>query len=187
MSRLSQLKNMMSAVSMNVIVTYLAGVAAAPTSNSSASGTGSSSNDNGSNKNGGFQILADGTQDLTALVGLFATDGVEKYAVDYTRGFLPPVTAPLSLHGLLGYVSALLKLSFGVEVCEGNGFSITALRSYAGVRNRDEDVRGVTEVHCLERMILDSSVQWGVAKSISHTNEGMPLIAGDCIKALRDR
>lgn len=74
MLRLSQLRNMMFAVSMSVIVTYLAGVGAAPTSNSSASGTGSSNNDNGSNENVGFQILADDTQDLTALVGLFATD-----------------------------------------------------------------------------------------------------------------
>lgn len=112
---------------------------------------------------------------------------MEKYAVDYTRGFLPPVTALLSLLGLLGYLSALLKLSFGVKVHEGNGFSITALRSYAWVRSRDEDVRGATEVHYLERMILDSSVQWEVAKSMSNTSESMPLIAGNGVKALRDR
>ena len=131
--------------------------------------------------------MAGGTQDLTALVDLFATDRVENCAVDYTRGFLPPDIAPLSLLGCLAYVSALLKLSFGVEVCEGNGFSITALRSYGRVRSCEEDVGVATEVHYLERMILDSSVQWGVAKSISHTNESISLIAGDGIKALRDR
>lgn len=87
------------------------------------------SNQNSADRGNGFQILADGTQDLAALVGLFATDGVERYTIDYTRGFLPPVIAPLSLLGLLGYVRALLKLSLGIDVCERTGFSTTSLRS----------------------------------------------------------
>lgn len=33
-----------------------------------------------------FQTIATGTQDLAALVGLFATDSVERYSVDYSRG-----------------------------------------------------------------------------------------------------
>jgi len=43
--------------------------------------------DNGGGKsNSTFQTLAEGTQDLAALVGLFATDSVERYSVDYSRG-----------------------------------------------------------------------------------------------------
>lgn len=140
------------------------------------------------NRDNGFQILADGTQDLAALVGLFATDGVERYTIDYTRGFLPPVTAPLSLLGLLGYVRALLKLSLGIDFCERTGFSTTSLRSYAGVRRRDvAQSERIIEVHYLERTITDLSVQWKIVKTTSHTQESMPLIAGGGKRALRDR
>ena len=145
-------------------------------------------NNNNANRNDGFQILADGTQDLAALVGLFATDGVERYTIDYTRGFLPPVTAPLSLLGLLGYVRALLKLSLGAEFCERTGFSTTSLRSYAGVRRRDvPPSERIIEVHYLERTITESYVEWKVVKTIPHTQESMPLIAGGGKRALRDR
>ncbi|CAD6584295.1 MAG: hypothetical protein ASARMPRED_001727 [Alectoria sarmentosa] len=146
------------------------------------------SNENSANRNDGFQILADGTQDLAALVGLFATDGVERYTIDYTRGFLPPVTAPISLFGLLGYVRSLLKLSLGTEFCERTGFSTTSLRSYAGVRRRDvPQSERIIEVHYLERTISDLSVEWNVVKTIPHTQESMPLIAGGGKRALRDR
>lgn len=145
-------------------------------------------NENNANRDSGFQILADGTQDLAALVGLFATDGVERYTIDYTRGFFPPVTAPLSLLGLLGYVRALLKLSLGIEFCERTGFSTASLRSYAGVRRRDvAQSERIIEVHYLERMITESSVEWKVVKTVSHTQESMPLIAGGGKRALRDR
>ena len=40
------------------------------------------SNGNSANRDNDFQVLADGTQDLAALVGLFATDGVERYTID---------------------------------------------------------------------------------------------------------
>ena len=148
------------------------------------------SNQNSADRSNGFQILADGTQDLAALVGLFATDGVERYTIDYTRGFLPPVTAPLSLLGLLGYVRALLKLSLGIDICERIGFSTTSLRSYAGVRRRDVLVpwsESFTKVHYLERTIMDSSVEWRDVKTISHSHESMPLTAGGGKRALRDR
>lgn len=105
-------------------------------------------NSNNANRDNDFQVLADGTQDLAALVGLFATDGVERYTIDYTRGFLPPVTAPLSLLGLLGYVRALLKLSLGADFCDRTGFSTASLRSYAGVRHRDvPQNERIIEVH----------------------------------------
>ena len=137
------------------------------------------SNENNADRSNGFQILADGTQDPAALVGLFATNGVVRYTIDYTRGFLPPVTAPLSLLGLLGYVRALLKLSLGIDFCERTGFSTTSLRSYAGVRRRDvPQSESFTKVHYLERVINDLSVEWRDIKTTSHSQESMPLITG---------
>ena len=161
---------------------------AKPVPNQSTSNMTSPNVTNQAGRDSGFQILADGTQDLAALVGLFATDGVERYTIDYTRGFLPPVTAPLSLLGLLGYVRGLLKLSLGIDFCERTGFSTTSLRSYAGVRRRDvPQSERMIEVHYLERTITELCVEWKVVKTTSHTQESMPLIAGDGKRALRDR
>lgn len=138
-------------------------------------------------RGGAFQILADGSQDLAALVGLFATDGVERYTVDYTRGLIPPMTAPLSLLGLLGYVRALLKLSFGVEFCKRTGFSIASLRSYAGVRRSDiAQSDKIVDVQYLQRSIRENEVQWRLVKTVPHTQESMPLIAGDGVRAPQD-
>lgn len=134
------------------------GAVAVPSQSTSNTSFPNEANNN-TNRGNGFQILADGTQDLAALVGLFATDGVERYTIDYTRGFLPPVTAPLSLLGLLGYVRGLLKLSLGIEFCERTGLSTASLRSFAGVRRRDvAQSERIIEVHYMERTICESSV-----------------------------
>lgn len=172
----------------SALVNYALFAAATPIPNQSTSDTSSSSQNNSANRGNSFQILADGTQDLAALVGLFATDGVERYTIDYTRGFLPPVTAPLSLLGLLGYVRGLLKMSLGIDFCERAGLSTASLRSYAGVRRRDmTQSESIIEVHYLERTIADTSVEWKVVKTVPHTQESMPLIAGSGKRALRDR
>ena len=169
-------------------VNYALFAAAAPVPNQSTSNTSISNENNNADRGNGFEILADGTQDLAALVGLFATDGVERYTIDYTRGFLPPVTAPLSLFGLLGYVRGLLKVSLGIEFCERAGLSTASLRSYAGVRRRDvAQSERIVEVHYLERTITESLVQWKTVKTVPHTQESMPLIAGGGKRALRDR
>lgn len=140
------------------------------------------------NAGNSFKILADGTQDLAALVGLFATDGVERYTIDYTRGFLPPVMAPLSLLGLLGYVRALLKLSFGVRFCERTGFSTLSLRSYAGVTKSEVLVNEkLTKVKYLQRHDLGDYIRWDIVKSVEHTKESMPLTIGAGQRALKDR
>ncbi|CAF9914586.1 MAG: hypothetical protein HETSPECPRED_002022 [Heterodermia speciosa] len=135
-----------------------------------------------------LKILADGTQDLAALVGLFATDGVERYTIDYTRGFLPPVTAPLSLLGILGYVRALLKLSLGVQFCERIGFSTISLRSYAGVRKSEVLVNErLTKVKYLQRRNLNGYIRWDIVKNVEHTKESMPLTIGAGQRAPKDR
>ena len=69
-----------------------------------------------------FKVLADGTQDLAALVGLFATDSVERYAVDYSRGYLSVAVASCSLLGILGYVRALVKITMGSKSCQDSAF-----------------------------------------------------------------
>lgn len=178
----------MPAALFSTLVNHASFAGATPVSNQPTSNMTFSNVNNQANRDNGFQILADGTQDLAALVGLFATDGVERYTIDYTRGFLPPVTAPLSLLGLLGYVRALLKLSLGIDFCERTGFSTTSLRSFAGVRRRDvAQSERIIEVHYLERTITASSVEWKIVKTVPHTQESMPLIAGGGKRALRDR
>ena len=170
------------------LLDHVSSIAATPVPTQSTPNTSFSGENTNSNRGNGFQILADGTQDLAALVGLFATDGVERYTIDYTRGFLPPVTAPLSLLGLLGYVRALLKVSLGIEFCERAGFSTASLRSYAGVRRRDVgQSEKVVNVHYLERTVSESFVQWRIVKTVPHTHESMPLIAGGGKRACRDR
>jgi len=57
-----------------------------------------------------FQAFAAGTQDLAALVGLFATDSVERYGFDYTQGWLMPALATCSLLGFLGMYAQSLTL-----------------------------------------------------------------------------
>ena len=170
------------------LLNHVFSIAATPIPSQLSSNTTLTNENTYSTRGSGFQVLADGTQDLAALVGLFATDGVERYTIDYTRGFLPPVTAPLSLLGLLGYVRALLKLSLGIEFCERAGFSTASLRSHAGVRRRDVGrSERIVNVHYLERTISESFVQWKVVKTVPHTHESMPLIAGGGKRALRDR
>ena len=79
---------------------------------------------------GAFQVLADGTQDLAALVGLFATDSVERYAVDYSRGYLSAAMATCSLLGILGYVRALVKVAMGSQSCQDSAFPTGKLYAF---------------------------------------------------------
>jgi len=59
-------------------------------------------------RNNSFQILADGTQELSALLGLFATESVENYAVDFDRPFLAVAMASASMLGVLGWIQAMV-------------------------------------------------------------------------------
>ncbi|KAF8460204.1 hypothetical protein BDZ91DRAFT_833198 [Kalaharituber pfeilii] len=130
--------------------------------------------------NSTFQLLAEGTQDLAALVGLFATDSVERYAVDYTKGFLGPAMSMCSLLGILGYARAMVKLALGLKHCENAGFPTTSVRPILGVNKADkvpaEDlvrVTYVTKVKTAER-----GDRWGysITKSMLHTEESCPSL-----------
>jgi len=63
-----------------------------------------------------FQILADGTQELSALLGLFATESVENYAVDFGRPFLAVAMASASMLGVLGWIKAMVRPMEGSHV-----------------------------------------------------------------------
>ena len=92
---------------------WLIGVEAAAEANSDQPGE----------RDGALQVLADGTQDLAALVGLFATDSVERYSFDYTHGYLSVAMATCSMLGILGYVRGLAKLAMGSNMCHNSAFS----------------------------------------------------------------
>ncbi|KAK3386462.1 hypothetical protein B0H63DRAFT_467823 [Podospora didyma] len=88
-------------------------------------------------RNSAFQTLADGTQDLAALLGVFATDSVERYSFDYTQGYLSTAASSLSLLGLLGYIRAVVKLSLGLQACENAAYDTSTVRPLLGVSERD--------------------------------------------------
>ncbi|KAL9581496.1 MAG: hypothetical protein Q9212_003864 [Teloschistes hypoglaucus] len=125
-----------------------------------------------------FQVLADGTQDLAALVGVLATDSVERYAVDFNRGYASTAAATLSLLGLLGYVRALVKLSLGLSNCLNAGFETRPLRPLFGIPDYDrlpEDV--LHTVHYVERRRSEPGyVTWELVETRKHTVDTMPIL-----------
>ncbi|KAL8872522.1 MAG: hypothetical protein Q9174_001866 [Haloplaca sp. 1 TL-2023] len=124
-----------------------------------------------------FQVLADGTQDLAALVGVFATDSVERYAIDYNKGYLSASSATLSLLGLLGYVRALIKLGLGPEKCNNAGFDTRSLRPLFGVPDCDRlPSEVVHDVHYVERLDCKDHVRWKLAGTQKHTVDTMPVL-----------
>ena len=136
----------------------------APTSTPNASGVSD------------FQDLASGTQDLAALVGIFATDSVERYAVDYSRGFLSTCAATLSLLGLLGWTRAMVKLALGEEGCENAGFDTKPMRPIFGIAESDRlPLNEQIEIAYLERTCDHGTVKWRILKYVKHTNDSMPF------------
>ena len=138
-------------------------------------GNGTSASD--SDRSSTFSLLADGTQDLAALVGLFATDSVERYATDHTRGSWCAALAPCSLLGILGWVRAMFKLAMGAKACENVGFPTAALRPLLGVSKQDTyPSDDITNVHYVHRVEQDDMVIWSTTKVVRHTHDSMPLI-----------
>ncbi|KAM7196732.1 hypothetical protein V8F20_006925 [Naviculisporaceae sp. PSN 640] len=123
-----------------------------------------------------WQVLADGTQDLAALIGLFATDSVERYAVDYSRGYFGAALAPCSMFGILGYVRALVKLALGTEACVAAAFPTAPVRSILGVPPQDR-LPGdeLVTVNYVRRTQSGDNVTWQLIKSVAHTKESMPV------------
>ena len=149
------------------VTTTASSTNAAPSATSSAD----------ANRDSSFQVFADGTQDIAALVGIFATDSVERYAIDYSKGYLATAVANLSLLGLLGYVRLLVKLGLGADGCQKAGFDMKALRPMFGVQDEDHvrtDV--VHEVYYMRRKKSDEQVHWSVVKRVKHTDDSFQLL-----------
>ncbi|KAF2006642.1 hypothetical protein P154DRAFT_221857 [Amniculicola lignicola CBS 123094] len=122
-----------------------------------------------------WQVLASGTQDLAALVGLFATDSVERYSVDYSRGYLGAAMAPGSMLGILGYVRALIKLAIGSEACVSAAFPTVPVRALLGTPDEDRlPGQELVTVTYIQRSVESGKVVWRRTKSIAHTKESMP-------------
>lgn len=78
--------------------------------------------------------LASGSQDLSALAGLFCTDGVERNALATQTGYGTVVVSSLSLLGMLGLVKSTIKIALGLDACAKAGFSLDSLRVVYGYR-----------------------------------------------------
>lgn len=156
------------------IVPTLSSNATLTSASSSAAESSAPSQDD---RGGSFQILADGTQDLAALVGVFATDSVERYAIDYNKGYLSSAAATLSLLGLLSYVRALIKLGLGQDSCHNVGFDTKALRPLFGIPDIDRlpsDV--VHNVNYVERARKEGYIEWKSVTTTKHTVDSMQLL-----------
>lgn len=114
------------------------------TTSSTATAPSTTSSANG-NRDGSFHILAYGTQDIVALVGIFAIDSVERYAVGYSRGFVATAVSTLSLLGLLRCVRLLVKLGLGADRFRKAGLDLKASRPMFGIQ--DEDYVPADAVH----------------------------------------
>ncbi|KAF8460768.1 hypothetical protein BDZ91DRAFT_413832 [Kalaharituber pfeilii] len=126
-----------------------------------------------------FQVLATETQDLAALVGLFATDSVERYAVDYSRGYLSVAVATCSLLGILGYVRALLKLALGSKLCTHSAFMTAPVRPILGVAEIDrlpkEELATVAYIRSSRSGDGPHEiVTFELVKKLNHTEESFP-------------
>ncbi len=132
----------------------------------------------GSDRNAPFQVLVDGTQDLVALVGIFATDSVERYAIDYNKGYLSAAAATLSLLGLLGYLRALFKLGLGPGRCENAGYDTKALRPLFGIPAGDRlPTDAVYNVYYVHRAQKADHIEWRLVIMTKHTVDSMALLA----------
>lgn len=165
----------------DLITSLLSAVHALPTNNSTTTAADTSPLNTtasaGNDRNSAFQVLADGTQDLAALVGIFATDSVERYAVDYNKGYLSATSATLSLLGLLGYVRALIKLGLGSDACHNAGFDTRSMRPLFGVPDHDRLPSDVLHaVHYVERIRSADYVTWKLAATRKHTVDTMPIL-----------
>ena len=148
--------------------------ASSSTGNPSTSAPAPSSSDSGTNN---FDVLATGTQDLAALVGIFASDSVEPYAFNYSRGWLSPLASTLSLLGVLGYIRGLVKPALGREGCRKAGFDIKAERTFFGIPAEDWLPAGAVHlVTYLQRHRHSDRVVWFVNRRIKHTSTSMPIL-----------
>jgi len=76
--------------------------------------------------------IATGTQDLSALAGLFCTDSVERSLLAIQYGYCAVAASSLSILGILGVVKSFLKLVIGLDRARNAGFSLDTIRPLLG-------------------------------------------------------
>lgn len=110
--------------------------------------------------------------------GVFATDSVEQYAIDYNKGHISSAVATLSLLGILGYIRALVKLAMGAESCHNAGLNVNALRPLFGIPDADRlPLNEVHEVHYMQRHELDQTIFWKESRIMKHTMDSMGVLS----------
>ncbi|KAF8462551.1 hypothetical protein BDZ91DRAFT_765108 [Kalaharituber pfeilii] len=106
---------------------------------------------------GTLKLLAEGAPDLTALIGLFVTDSVEKYAINYSKG----------------HSTGMLKAQYLMEYIFVNHHDITnCVRPILGVRQADKlPSEELVTVHYMTKEIENGFAQIEMRKKIQHTED----------------
>ncbi|KAI9671088.1 MAG: hypothetical protein M1831_005174 [Alyxoria varia] len=105
------------------------------------------------------QVLASGSQDLAALAGLFATEGVERNALVGHLGYGAIISSGISVLGILGLVKSAVKLSLGLNRCRKSGFNVDSLRGFLGYERAETPVMGEMVCSaCIDFQFFDDQV-----------------------------
>ena len=86
--------------------------------------------------------IANGTQDLAALLGVFGTDSVERNVLATQQGTISVAISSLSMLGLLGLVKSTLKITLGLDRCRAAGFNLDSIRGLFGYGTGEPASRG---------------------------------------------
>ena len=86
--------------------------------------------------------IANGTQDLAALAGVFGTDSVERNALATQLGTVSVAISSLSMLGLLGLVKSTLKITLGLDRSRAAGFNLDSIRGLFGYSRGEPPSRG---------------------------------------------
>lgn len=86
--------------------------------------------------------IANGTQDLAALAGVFGTESVERNALATQNGTVSIAVSSLSMLGLLGLVKSTLKITLGLDRCRAAGFNLDSIRGFLGYGRGEPASRG---------------------------------------------
>lgn len=125
-------------------------------------------------------ILASGSQDLAALIGLFATEGVERNALAFHLGWGSVVASSLSLLGVLGLIKSSIKLALGLEHCAVAGFNLDSIRGIFGYLPEESPALGksipcdyVTVQLSYQELKITKSTRWFSAATTPIVTLGM--------------
>ena len=110
--------------------------------------------------------------------GVFATDSVERYAIDYNKGHISSAVATLSLLGILGYIRALVKLAMGPQACENAGLNVNSLRPLFGIPEADRlPSDEIYEMHYMQRRESIHTITWRKVRTTKHTLDSMGILS----------